>query len=129
MLFALKLLRLLFDLAWPRGALDRRLLCLFIGGMKGTAPGTVSSVRPALAFGALARKDGVSGTIDAELGVAGCTAEVEVGHIHPGVCASPTVFASCVTDGWVEYGTACFCSELVPRQEAISSSLIGDAPL
>ena len=34
-----------------------------MGGTKGSAPGTVSSVRPAREFGALARKAGVSGTV------------------------------------------------------------------
>jgi len=100
-----------------------------MGGMKASAPGTVSSVRPALEFGALARKEGVSETINAGWDTAGRTAEAGGGHIHPGVCASPTVFASCTSGGWVEYGTCCLCSETVPRQEAISSSLIGDAPL
>jgi hypothetical protein len=129
MLLALRLLRLLFVLAWAGGALDRRELCRFIGGTKGSAPGTVSSVRPALEFGALARKEGVSGSIVAEWEITGCTVEGGGAHIHPGVSASPTVFTSCMTGGWVEYGTCCLCSETVPRQEAISSSLIGDAPL
>ena len=32
-------------------------------GINGSAPGTVSSVSPAREFGALARNDGVSGTV------------------------------------------------------------------
>jgi hypothetical protein len=54
MLFVLMLLRRLFDRACPGGALDNRELCRFGGVMNGSAPGMVSSVRPARAFGALA---------------------------------------------------------------------------
>lgn len=63
MLFALILLLLLFVLACPGGAFDKRELCLFIGGMKGSAPGTVSSVRPTREFGALATWEGVVGIV------------------------------------------------------------------
>jgi len=54
MLFVLMLLLRLFERVCPGGALDNRELCRFGGVMKGSAPGMVSSVRPARAFGALA---------------------------------------------------------------------------
>lgn len=58
-----------------------------MGGMKGSAPGTVSSVRPAREFGALARNWGVSGIV-----VEGDKAERrdvgEAVHVHPGECVS-----------------------------------------
>jgi hypothetical protein len=63
MLLALRLLRRLLDLACPGGALERRELCLFMGGMKGSAPGMVSSVRPARELGARAMEEGDSGSM------------------------------------------------------------------
>lgn len=61
MLFALKLLLPLLVLECPGGSFESRELWRFGGVMKGSAPGTVSSVRPARAFGAVAMYDGESG--------------------------------------------------------------------
>jgi len=61
MLFPLILLLLLFVREWPPD-FDSRDLCRSAGLMNGSAPGIISSVRPTLAFGACARKVGVSGT-------------------------------------------------------------------
>ena len=94
--------------------------------MNGSAPGTVSSVSPTREFGALARKDGVSGiVVEGER-----TERIEVGEavqVQPGECVS-----------WIEStlrfsiagseGGCCFCSITVPRHDSISSSFMGDAP-
>lgn len=64
-----------------------------MGAMKGSAPGTASSVRPALAFGALARKGGVSGVMGSNGEIIGCGRDGEGAHIHSGVCAGPNTFA------------------------------------
>lgn len=93
--------------------------------MKGSAPGTVSSVRPAREFGALARNDGVSGTP-----IGGDRPERRdvhgSFHVHTGECVS-----------WIEEilrfsiagsgGGACFWSMAVPRHDSISSSSRGVA--
>ena len=96
---------------------------------KGSAPGTASSVRPALAFGALARNDGVSGITLAE----GDKAErIEVGeavHVHPGEFASAMEFASRIGGVRCTGDIGFFLSRTVPRHESISSSLMGEAPL
>jgi len=81
MLFTLMLLLVLFDRLCPGRAFDKRELCRFIGGMKGSAPGTVSSVSPARAFGALARNEGVS----LRAGDKGDRSDVgEAVHVQPG---------------------------------------------
>jgi hypothetical protein len=82
-LFALALLLLLFVLTWPGGGFDNRELCRFTVPTKGSAPGTVSSVRPIREFGALARKEGEPGNSGDE----DITVWIEVGeaaHIQPG---------------------------------------------
>ena len=61
MLFPLALLLRLLPLTCPGGGFDSLELCRLTVATKGSAPGNASSVRPALEFGALARKDGVSG--------------------------------------------------------------------
>lgn len=115
------------DRPCPGGAFDRRELWRFMGGINGSAPGTVSSVSPALEFGALARKDGVSGIV-----VEGERAERrEVGdavQVHPGLCvrAMESTFRFSMAGSAV--GGCCFCSMTVPRHDSISSSFIGEAP-
>lgn len=82
-LLALILLLRLFVLIWPGGGFDNREFCRFTVPIKGSAPGTVSSVRPIREFGALARKDGESGYWEA----GDTTVWIEVGdaaHVQPG---------------------------------------------
>jgi len=82
-LLALILLLRLFVLVCPGGGFDNRELCRFTVPTKGSAPGTVSSVRPIREFGALARKDGESGYWEA----GDITVWIEVGdaaHVQPG---------------------------------------------
>ena len=87
-----------------------------------------SSVKPALEFGALARKGGVSGITLAE---GDNTVRTEVGeavHVHPGECASAIEFASCIGGVRCPGDMGFFWSSIVPRHESISSSLMGDTP-
>jgi hypothetical protein len=82
-LLALILLLRLFVLIWPGAGFDNREFCRFTVPTKGSAPGTVSSVRPIREFGALARKDGESGYWEA----GDITVWIEVGdaaHVQPG---------------------------------------------
>lgn len=121
------LLLLLFDLPCPGGALDRRELCRFIGGMNGSAPGTASSVSPTLEFGALAIKSGGSVIGPGELSEYRAFGDPD--HIKPGECLNAT--ESILGPRGVCVDTASsigfsFCSE--PRHESISSSSIGVTP-
>ena len=97
-----------------------------MGGIKGSSPGTVSSVRPAREFGALARKAGVSGAV-----VEGETAErSEVGEV---VQVQPGELINCIEVPCrfnivgSTAGGGCFCSMNVPRHDSISSSSSGVA--
>lgn len=121
---ALELLLRLFVLACPGGAFERREFCRFAAGTKGTSPGTVSSVSPALAFGALPKAEG---------GRFGCTMLdcVEYGG-QRGAC--PKAIESMLTSRVViiergsELEGACFGSWPVYRHDWISSSFMGLAP-
>jgi len=82
-LLALVLLLRLFVRMWPGGAFDSRELCRFTLPTKGSAPGTVSSVRPTREFGALARKEGESQY--SETGdITVCIEVGEAAHVQPG---------------------------------------------
>lgn len=121
-LFALILLLLLFDLACPGGSFDNREFCRFGGAMKGSAPGTASSVRPTRAFGAWART--WWSVICAE------TVRMEEGdavHVHPGEFRWMAL-TSRIGGWWLRGGMVSFCSWPVWRHDAISSSFMGDAP-
>jgi len=121
------LLLLLFVLECPGGAFDKRELCRFGGGINASAPGTASSVRPTLEFGALATNDGGSGILAGEL--IECIVPGDPAQVHPGECLrameSMLIPRVCV-DPTSKIGFCCFCSD--PRQDSISSSFMGVTP-
>ena len=91
--------------------------------MKATAPGTVSSVRPARALGALARKEVLLGII---AGGGECTFVGDAVHVQSGDVASPIEPPPlCLAPRDVD-GMGCFRS--VFRHDSISSSFIGETP-
>jgi len=117
------LLFLLFVRSCPGGAFDSRELCLFGTGINGTAPGTVSSVRPALELGALATKSGW-GIIAA----GGCWIGTEF-HVQgpegEGLSAMESMLRPRGVWGDVAPRVGlCFCS----RHDSISSSFMGVTP-
>lgn len=121
MLFVLMLLLRLFERACPGGAFDNRELCRFGGVMNGSAPGMVSSVRPARAFGALAttewNSDSLADIVLIDVG--------EAAHVQAGEYIGSEVI------GFISSrfgGVLGSFSRSLFRHDSISSSFIGDAP-
>jgi hypothetical protein len=122
-LLALVLLLLLFVRMCAGGAFARREFCRLAVGTNGASPGTISSVRPSLAFGALPNAEG---------GRFGCTI-LECAEYAPHRGACPKAIESMLTSRVIiERGSegecACLASWLVFRHDWISSSFMGLAP-
>lgn len=99
--------------------------------MKGSAPGNASSVKPNLAFGALATSESGSGYAisEGESDILADTVRMDVGeaaHVQAGECIG-SEDTSRIAGPWLGGGMGSFSRPLF-RQDSISSSLIGDTP-
>lgn len=120
------LLLLLFVLICPGGGFDNRELCRFTVPIKGSAPGTDSSVRPIREFGALASNEGEPGYSEAG-DISAWTDVGEAAHVQSGGLPSVNDLTS-GRSAARSAGGGLFCSTVFRRQLSISESSIGLAP-